>query len=68
MQYQIAGLLNLAISLIIDTGFSWIRMFAALGISIVISIILGILLHSKNDQVKNHKKFSQILLRKNKMI
>lgn len=42
MQYQIAGLLNLAISLIIDTGFSWIRMFAALGISIVISIILGI--------------------------
>ncbi len=42
MQYETASLLNLAISLIIDTGFSWIRMFAALGVSIVISIILGI--------------------------
>ncbi len=42
MQYETAKILGLAVSLIIDTSFSWIRMFAALGISIIISIFVGI--------------------------
>ncbi len=36
------SLLGLIITLAIDTAFSWVRMFAALAVSIVISIFVGI--------------------------
>ncbi|MEM0201158.1 MAG: ABC transporter permease subunit [Candidatus Micrarchaeaceae archaeon] len=38
------NLINLVINLIIDTSYSWVRMFAALGISIFIAFFLGILI------------------------
>lgn len=36
------GILGLALSLIVDTAFSWARMFAALAFSVVISLLVGI--------------------------